>query len=89
LRSLGVGIAVGDLAQPGTIRTAIAGADRVFLLSGPHPDAVAWHNGVIDAAARAGVRLLVRSSILGSAPNSPMTFARQHGESDQYLRVHI
>ena len=55
---------VGDLADEGTLVTAMAGADKVFLLSSPHPDAVQWHRNAIDAARRTEVRLLVRSSIL-------------------------
>jgi uncharacterized protein YbjT (DUF2867 family) len=86
LRELGAEPVTGDLARPETVSAALAGADRLFLLSGPNPDAVAWHRDAIDAAARAGVRLLVRSSIVGADPASPMTFARQHGESDDHLR---
>lgn len=86
LESLGAQPVVGNLARPATIAAALAGVDRMFLLSSPNHDAVAWHNHAIDEAARAGVRLLVRSSILGADPSSPMTFARHHGESDEHLR---
>ena len=87
LEELGAEPVAGDLARPETVSAALGGVDRVFLLSGPHPDAVAWHTAVIDAAARAGIRMLVRSSILGADPSSAMTFARQHGECDAHLRA--
>jgi uncharacterized protein YbjT (DUF2867 family) len=41
---------------------------------------------VARAARDAGVELIVRSSILGSDPDSPATFLRDHGVSDGYLR---
>src|SRR5262245_53720423 len=55
----------GDLAKPGTLDAAMAGAEKVFLLCSAAHDELAWHRNAIDAAARAGVRHLVRSSILG------------------------
>jgi uncharacterized protein YbjT (DUF2867 family) len=77
---------VGDLADPESLRTAMSGVERVFLLCGPTPDEVALNRNAIDAAAGAGVRLLVRSSILGADPTSGATFARDHGVCDSYLR---
>src|SRR5436309_4960565 len=44
----------GDIAKPATLDRAMAGADKVFLLSSPHHDERAWHGNVIEAAARAG-----------------------------------
>ena len=85
LQALGAQVVEGDLARPDTIAAALQGTDRMFLLSSPHHDVVAWQSHAIDAAARAGVRLLVRSSILGASPTSSMTFAKQHGRIDEHL----
>jgi uncharacterized protein YbjT (DUF2867 family) len=82
----GVSTVVGDLGDPGSIVAAMQGADKAFLLCGPTPDEYALNRNAIDAAQSAGVRLLVRSSILGSDPDSPATFVQDHGLSDQYLR---
>jgi hypothetical protein len=49
----------------------MAGVEKVFLLSSPHPDAASWHRNAIDAARRTQVQLLVRSSILGADRESP------------------
>src|SRR5947209_1096990 len=76
----------GDLAKPDTLEAAMSGVDKVFLLSSPAHDERAWHRNAIDAAARAGVGHLVRSSILGADPASPARFIRHHGESDDHLR---
>jgi uncharacterized protein YbjT (DUF2867 family) len=61
------------------------GADRVFLLSDPSPDEVRRNSNVIRVAKGMGIRLLVRSSILGANPSSPAALMRDHGQSDRYL----
>ena len=76
----------GDLARPDTLDRALAGADKVFLLCSTAHDELAWHRNAIDAAARAGVDHLVRSSILGADPGSPARFIRHHGQADEHLR---
>ena len=76
----------GDLAKPETLDAAMAGVSGVFLLSSAAHDELAWHRHAIDAAARAGVSQLVRSSILGADAGSPARFIRHHGLADDYLR---
>ena len=76
---------IGDLAAPDSLRAAMHGADKVFLLSSPRPDAVAWHRNAIDAARDAGVGFLVRSSILGADRDSPAEFISAHTVSDRQL----
>jgi len=85
VRALGARPVHGDLVQPATVEEAMRGAQRVFLLSAPHPDADRWHIGAIDAARRAGVGHLVRLSVLGADPASPARMARQHGLTDRHL----
>lgn len=75
----------GDLADEGSLVTAMDGIDKVFLLSGPHPDAVGWNRNAIDAARRTGVQLLVRSSILGANRESAAEFISAHTACDRYL----
>jgi uncharacterized protein YbjT (DUF2867 family) len=81
----GVETVPGDLADPGSLTAAMAGVEKVFLLSSPHRDAVSWHRNAIDAAKAADVRLLVRSSILGADDRSPAEFIDSHATSDRYL----
>jgi len=75
----------GDLADEASLVTAMAGVEKVFLLSSPHPDAVSWHHNAIDAARRTDVQLLVRSSIIGADRESPAEFVNAHATSDRYL----
>jgi uncharacterized protein YbjT (DUF2867 family) len=76
----------GDLGEPESLRTAMSGAEKVFLLSSPHRDAVRWHRNAIDAAIESGVGLLVRSSILGANLESPAEFVSAHTDRDRYLQ---
>jgi uncharacterized protein YbjT (DUF2867 family) len=75
----------GDLADEGSLVTAMDGIEKVFLLSSPHPDAVSWHRNAIDAARRTQVQLLVRSSILGADQESRAEFISAHSTCDRYL----
>jgi uncharacterized protein YbjT (DUF2867 family) len=75
----------GDLADEASLVTAMAGVEKVFLLSSPHPDAVRWHHNAVDAARRTDVQLLVRSSILGADRESPAEFISAHTACDRYL----
>ena len=75
----------GDLADEGSLVTAMEGIEKVFLLSSPHPDSVSWHRHAIDAARRTQVQLLVRSSILGADRASPAEFISAHTACDRYL----
>jgi uncharacterized protein YbjT (DUF2867 family) len=82
----GVDVVAGDLADVASLRDAMVGADRMFLLCGPSEQEVELNRNAIDAAREAGVELLVRSSILGADPRSAATFIRDHGQCDAYLR---
>jgi uncharacterized protein YbjT (DUF2867 family) len=75
----------GDLADEGSLVAAMAGIEKVFLLSSPHPDAAGWHRNAIDAARRTQVQLMVRSSILGAGRETPAEFVSAHIACDRYL----
>ncbi len=75
----------GNLADEGSLVAAMAGIEKVFLLSSPHPDVVGWHRNAIDAARRTQVQLLVRSSILGADRESPAEFISAHTTCDRYV----
>jgi uncharacterized protein YbjT (DUF2867 family) len=75
----------GDLGDLGSLRAAISGVERLFLLCGPTSAEVQLNRNAIDVAKEADLPLLVRSSILGSDPTSAATFIRDHGNCDAYL----
>lgn len=82
----GAQIVTGDLADEGSLVAAMDGAEKVFVLSSPHLDAVTWHRNAIDAARRTDVQLLVRSSILGADRESAAEFISAHTACDRYLQ---
>jgi uncharacterized protein YbjT (DUF2867 family) len=78
-------LVVGDLDSPETLEAALAGVERVFLLtrqSARQPD---WERNVIDAAVRAGARHLVKLSVFRADQRSPLQIARQHHDIERSL----
>lgn len=76
---------VGDLDRPETIAAALAGVDRVFLLTTQSSRQPEWERAVIGAAARAGVGQLVKLSVFRADEQSPLQVARQHGQAERVL----
>lgn len=76
---------VGDLADADTLGPALDGVDALFLLTPFVPGQVALATGAADAAARAGVRHVVRLSAQGAGPDSSLTLGREHGEVERHI----
>jgi uncharacterized protein YbjT (DUF2867 family) len=74
---------VGDLDRPETVEAALAGVDRVFLLTRQSSRQPQQERSVIDAAARSDVRRLVKLSVFRADERSPLQIARQHGHTEQ------
>ncbi|CAB3746131.1 SDR family oxidoreductase [Paraburkholderia solisilvae] len=87
LAPLGVKTRIGDYADPRTLDAAFAGIDRLLLISSNDLGArTAQHANVIDAAKRAGVRLLAYTSLL-HADTSPLGLAREHVQTETLLQA--
>src|SRR5437667_6357691 len=82
-----VELAVGDLADPRSVRAALAGAGTLFLSCADDPRRVGWETSAIDAAVAAGVRRVVKLSAVGAEPGSPVAFWDWHGRVEQHLRA--
>jgi NAD(P)H dehydrogenase (quinone) len=84
--SPGVKTHIGDYDEPRTLDAAFAGIDRVLLISSNDLGGrVAQHRNVIEAAKRAGVRLLAYTSLL-HADTSTLGLAREHLQTENVLR---
>ncbi|HEX2037919.1 MAG TPA: SDR family oxidoreductase [Chloroflexota bacterium] len=81
-----VDLAVGDFAAPDSIRAAMDGVDAVFLACANDPRQVEYEMGVIDAAAGARVRRMVKLSAVGAEVGSPLSFWAWHGRIERHLR---
>jgi uncharacterized protein YbjT (DUF2867 family) len=87
LRALGVEAVQGDLGDAASLRPALAGVDRLFLVTSPGPDAVSQERTAVDAAVRAGVTHVVKLSVIDADLRSPCRFMRGHAESERHLRA--
>jgi uncharacterized protein YbjT (DUF2867 family) len=81
-----VDLAFGDFSDPDSLRRALAGVDRVFLSSADGPDKVAHEAAVVDAAAAAGVELVVKASTMMAEVGSPMKPLDWNARSEQHLK---
>ena len=84
-RTLNVEFVNGDFHDASSLDAALAGVEQAFLLSPSSAEQVAREANFIRAAKRAGVRHVVKFSILGAAPNSPSRLIRRHGEAEKML----
>ena len=83
----GVELAVGDFSDPESIRRSLEGVERVFLSSADGPDKVAHETAVVDAAAAAGVDLVVKASTMLAEVGSPLKPLDWNGRSEQHLKA--
>lgn len=87
LAALGVQVRHADYNQPASWDVALKGADKVLLISSSEIGQRArQHRSVIDAAKRAGVKLLAYTSVL-RADTSPLGLAAEHNETENYIRA--
>ena len=85
IRDKGVEVRVADYSRPETLANALAGVDRLLLISGSElGQRTAQHRNVIAAAKDAGVSLIAYTSIL-HADTSPLFLAGEHCETETAL----
>ncbi len=87
IAALGVQVRQADYNQPASWDAALKGADKVLLISSSEVGQRArQHRAVIDAAKRAGVKLLAYTSVL-RADTSVLGLAGEHKETEDYIRA--
>ena len=82
-----VELAVGDFADPRSVRAALDGAGALLLSCADDPGRVGWETAAIDAAVAAGVRRIVKLSAMAAEPGSPVAFWDWHGQVERHLRA--
>ena len=84
---LGIEVRTAAYDEPETLDGAFASVDRVLLISSNAVGRrVPEHRNVIDAAKRAGVRLLAYTSVL-RANDSPLGLAEEHRRTEADIRA--
>ncbi|BDY06586.1 SDR family oxidoreductase [Ferrimonas sp. YFM] len=85
LKEQGIEVRQADYNRPETLAPALAGADKLLLISGSEVgQRVPQHKAVIEAAREAGVKLLAYTSIL-KADRSPLALAGEHKVTEQMI----
>ncbi|QQA76058.1 SDR family oxidoreductase [Pectobacterium parmentieri] len=86
LSALGVQVKAADYNQPEALVSALQGVDNVLLISSSEVgQRAAQHRNVIEAAAKAGVKLLAYTSLL-HADKSPLALAEEHRQTEALLK---
>lgn len=86
LAAKGIEIRVADYDRPETLEPALAGVDKLLLISSSEIGSrFRQHKAVIEAARRAGVKLVAYTSVL-HADRSPLGLAEEHRQTEAALR---
>ncbi|MFE8603977.1 SDR family oxidoreductase [Archangium violaceum] len=87
LRARGVQVRKADYSQPETLGAAFAGVEKVLLISSNEVgQRAAQHQSVVEAARKAGVKLLAYTSIL-HADRSRLALAAEHKATEELIRA--
>ncbi len=87
LEAKGVLIREADYNRPETLKAALAGIDRILLISGNEVGRrVPQHKAVIDAAKAADVKLIVYTSVL-HADTSPLGVAEEYRQTEALIKA--
>ncbi|MGN9892476.1 SDR family oxidoreductase [Micromonospora sp. L31] len=87
LAARGVLVREADYDRPETLTGALAGADRLLLVSANEVGRrVAQHRAVVDAAVAAGVRLIAYTSVL-KADTATFPLAAEHQATEELIRA--
>ena len=85
LAAHGVQVRVADYTEPATLGAALAGVDKLLLISGNEIGRrLPQHTNVINAAKAAGVGFVAYTSIL-DAQHSPLSLAPEHAATENLL----
>lgn len=79
----GVQLVTLDYNEPATVRAALNGVDRVFLVGPPTANVVALERKAIDEIKRSGARQVVKLSAMGGRS---AIFPGQHADSEDYIK---
>jgi uncharacterized protein YbjT (DUF2867 family) len=81
----GISTSVYDLKEPASLAPAMQGIDRLFALVPFTPYMVQNSADMLAAAREAGVRYILRQSVIGADPDSEYDLMKVHGDIDRGL----
>jgi uncharacterized protein YbjT (DUF2867 family) len=74
-----------DFSKEDTYGKALKGVDKLFLLTPVTPDMVEMTERIVSKAKEAGVRHIVRLSVIGAGDENPITLARWHRDAERII----
>jgi len=87
LRARGAQVRVADYSDPAALAAALAGVDKLLLVSGSEVGSrVAQHANVVNAAKAAGVGFIAYTSVL-AADTTPLSLAPEHKATEELIRA--
>lgn len=75
-----------DWREPQTLETALAGAEKLVIVNPLSPEIPEQTAALLAAAKRAGVKQVLRSSVLGAGEPDPIEEAKWHHGADEAVR---
>jgi uncharacterized protein YbjT (DUF2867 family) len=87
IREAGFETVAGDFDRPETLDAALKGVERALLLTPPSMQTFEYQRAFVEAAARAGVRHVVKLSAFGADAGAPEGFGKWHGQAEDLLKA--
>jgi uncharacterized protein YbjT (DUF2867 family) len=86
LRDLGFTPVTGDLGDPRTLGHALDGVERAYLVAPASPMQSELEQVFLESAKAAGVKHVVKLSLIGASEEAPLRFARSHAKVEHALK---
>jgi uncharacterized protein YbjT (DUF2867 family) len=86
LRDLGFTPVTGDLGDPRTLGPALEDVERAYLVAPASPMQSELELAFLETAKGAGVKHVVKLSVIGASEEAPGRFARSHGRVERALK---
>lgn len=80
-------LAAGDYGRPETLAPAMDGVERMLLVPPTEPDWGRAQSAIVEAARRAGVRHVVKVSVIGAGPDERPYTLRAHHAGERELEA--
>ena len=83
--NLGVQVVQLDYNNPSTLSTALKGVDKLFLLTPFQSNMVDLTSNLVNEAKNAGVKYIVKQSVLGADAEPGITPSRLHRQAEKII----
>jgi uncharacterized protein YbjT (DUF2867 family) len=86
VRELGAEPVLGEMGDPKTLEPALEDVERAYLVSALSPMQAEYEQVFVETAKTAGVKHVVKLSLIGASVQSPLRFGKTHAVVEQALR---